>query len=132
MQVTDQGHFDFGGHSFFYQLKEIDGDSLDQIRGYTEGMMPNHNTARAITIRRAVHSLKMDGKERSVKVKDDGTSDFPKVVDRESRETLSDPLLRRIVRSEPELAILMEDTFGKYVEDEDPTPPPSSTPPSES
>lgn len=135
-KIIDQDSFSFGGHTFYYQLKEIDGDSIDQMRGMVEGFRPDHTTARAIAVRRALHKLVMDGKEVNLKIRDDGTSKFPKVIDRESRETLSDPLLRRIVKVEPELPILMEDTFGKYVEDDEeeeggPTAPASaSSPPS--
>lgn len=117
-KIIDQDSFQFGGYTFYYQLKEIDGDSIDQMRGMVEGFRPDHTTARAIAVRRALHKLVMDGKEVNLKIRDDGTSKFPKVIDRESKETLSDPLLRRIVKVEPELPILMEDTFGKYAEDE--------------
>lgn len=64
----------------------------------------------------------MDGTELSLKAKDDGTMNFPKVYDLEAKETLSDPLLRYIVKSEPQLPVLMEDTFGEYIEENEAGP----------
>ena len=111
--------FDFAGHSFYAKIAKLDGYTIDMIRAQTEGVRPDHSQARLMLVHNSLEELSMDGTEISLKLSSSGRSKFPRVLDRETKETLFDRIVKIVCQRDPEIPLLMEETFGKYVEEEE-------------
>ncbi len=112
--------FDFAGHRFYAKLSKLDGYTVDMIVAEVDVTgRGNHPQRRLMLVHNSLEELSMDGKEVPLKISSSGRSKFPRVVDRETKQTLTDHLIKIICQRDPEIPLLMEDTFGKYMEEEE-------------
>jgi hypothetical protein len=71
-------------------------------------------------VSRVMEKMYENGKEvKKWRIQPDGSGGFPVRFDPETKETLGDMVTREIVGKFPYVNLLMPDTFGKYVEDDE-------------
>lgn len=112
--------FTFGGHEIDAVVSEIP----QMVEYNIENVIRNAGTAKVVALRNGLKSLKVDGQNRPLYKRDndnDQVFTLPNIRDKETRQSLSEELLRLIVEKNDFLGFdeRFEKVFNRYLPDED-------------